>query len=109
MKKERIEYFDISKGIAILLVILGHCLYFSIYKHPSISKNGIMSIITSIHMPVFIFISGVFSKNIGVLKSFWIKKLKQLLLPLIFIPILYCLVVSMDFSNLIYNGSHGGF
>lgn len=112
MQKERIEYFDIAKGIAILLVILGHCFQNSLYTPNNevyIYKNSIMSIIASVHMPVFIFISGIFSKKNYDYKEYWIKKTKQLILPLFFIPILYCLVFSKQFHNLVYNPYHLGY
>lgn len=113
MQKERIEYFDIAKGIAIILVILGHCFLFSLYngniEDVNLSKNALMNILTSIHMPIFIFISGAFSKNIGSFKSYWTKKTKQLILPLFFIPMLYCLISSIPLYDFIYKPYHAGY
>ena len=48
VKNERINYLDIAKGIAILLVILGH-----IY-----SENPVKVWLYSFHLPLFFFISG---------------------------------------------------
>lgn len=50
--KNRIEYFDIAKGIAILLVVLGHCRY-----------QLIENFVCMFHMPVFLFVSGYFWKD----------------------------------------------
>ena len=60
--KIRDPYFDNLKFILILLVVLGH--FFSINCwHPLL--GALTNVIYSFHMPVFIFISGFFSKNIN--------------------------------------------
>ena len=46
----RIEYLDISKGIGIILVVLGHIVYTNPY---------VMVWISSFHMPLFFIISGI--------------------------------------------------
>lgn len=46
--KERVEYIDVARGIAMLLVILGHC-------HQTVDCTLIL-IILSFHMPLFFFI-----------------------------------------------------
>lgn len=54
MKKERLNYLDIIKGVGILLVILGH-----IYEN----NNYIHIWIYSFHMPLFYFVSGITFKT----------------------------------------------
>ena len=51
----RIEYIDVAKALGILLVIYGHCHYTF-----NIPRLGIA--IYSFHMPLFLFISGMFIK-----------------------------------------------
>ena len=46
----RIEYLDISKGIGIILVVLGHIVYTNPY---------VMIWISSFHMPLFFIIAGI--------------------------------------------------
>lgn len=54
--KKRMAFVDIARGIAIILVVLGHCDNFNSYFR--IEKfNGLF------FMPLFIFISGYFSKE----------------------------------------------
>lgn len=53
MKKERNKSFDIAKGIAIILMVLGH----------SGCPNYLNSLIYSFHMPCFFFISGYLLKE----------------------------------------------
>ncbi|MGN9134623.1 acyltransferase family protein [Clostridium sp. HCP1S3_B4] len=60
-KSKRLDYFDLSRGIAIILVMLGH-----IYKNES---NIIRIWLYSFHLPIFFIISGslaqYFSYNIN--------------------------------------------
>lgn len=72
-KDERIGYIDIARGIAILLVIIGHVLY----------KTTIGNFIFSFHMPLFLIISGMLFKYNSNTKYFIIKITKRLLIPYI--------------------------
>jgi fucose 4-O-acetylase-like acetyltransferase len=61
---KRDEKIDLIKGLLILLVILGHCIYWnnSLCKIPV--NNILVNIIYSFHMPLFILVSGyLFSKH----------------------------------------------
>lgn len=53
--KKRIDYLDIARGIAIILMIIGHVV--SGYKRV---------IIFSFHMPLFIIISGIFLNQVEI-------------------------------------------
>lgn len=74
MQSSRIENIDITKGIGIFLVILGH---FAEFKSP------LYHYIYLFHMPLFFFLSGMFYKS-GYLKDIIIKKSKRLLIPYVF-------------------------
>ena len=50
MKKKRIEYIDIAKGICILLVVIGHELTWN---------DALRSFIYSFHIPMFFALSGM--------------------------------------------------
>lgn len=52
---KRIEYIDNARGIAMLLVILGHCTQGVEYT--------LNHFICSFHMPLFFFLSGIFAKS----------------------------------------------
>lgn len=60
--ESRDAYFDNAKLILIFLVVLGHILEIFAYDH--IIYNSLYAIIYSFHMPLFVFISGYFSKNL---------------------------------------------
>ena len=74
--QERYSHIDIARGIAIILVVLGHCC----------SKNSgddVNRLILSFHMPLFFFISGVFAKKCesNNLYGMIMHKAKTILLP----------------------------
>ncbi len=52
-KSNRVQYIDVARGIAIILMIVGHAL------NPGLARN----IIFSFHMPLFIVLSGFFYKD----------------------------------------------
>lgn len=62
-ESKRIEYFDVVRGFAMLLVILGHC---NMSIMASLNK-----FILSFHMPLFFFISGIFAKNMYDKSNLW--------------------------------------
>lgn len=74
VKKDRIEYIDLIKGFAILLVIMGH-----IYK----GDNPIKIWIDSFHMPLFFILSGLFAKKNISFNELFIKRFKTLIIPYI--------------------------
>ena len=79
---DRIRYIDRLKGLAMLLVVMGHVYFFSYAQSESIG----LKMISSFHMPLFMFISGmlVFKKNIPYSYSFilLLKKIVMFLLPM---------------------------
>ena len=51
----RYSFIDVARGINIILVVLGHCMYSA-----DIPLN---KMIMSFHMPLFFFLSGIFAKR----------------------------------------------
>lgn len=91
----RIEYIDVAKGIAIILVILSHMWI------PSITQ-----ILFSFHMPVFFVISGYFLNDKKPIHMFALSRIRQLMVPFfitaafIFLYRCYTLHIENDFSLL---------
>ncbi|MBS6411217.1 MAG: acyltransferase family protein, partial [Tannerella sp.] len=79
---------DIAKGIAILLVVLGHL------------QNPINKYIYAFHMPLFFFLSGMFVKEMS-LKDTICQNGYRLLLPFIFY---YLYAVLMKIGRLFLSG-----
>lgn len=88
--KKRNEYLDLCKAIAIILVIVGHCIQCGqgeeFLNNNLFYENRLFIFIYSFHMPLFMLISGyLFSKTVKssdykvIIKS----KIKQLLIPLV--------------------------
>ncbi len=103
--KKRIEWVDMLKGLAIILVMLGH----RQYGGPAIFFKVE---IYSFHMPLFFFLSGiVFSiKKHSSFKQFLVKKIKTILVPMvifsfvciIFKYIYYGIIVGIDKYDIHY-------
>ncbi len=78
----RLYYFDMLKGLAIFLVVMGHVLTMCIRE---IDRAFLFKFIGQVHMPLFFFISGYFTyKYIGeetfIVPSFW-KRFRRLVIP----------------------------
>lgn len=83
VKTKRLRYFDVIKGIAIFMVVMGHVLTMCIRD---IDSSILFKLIGQIHMPLFFFISGYFSfksdadGNIFLTPDLQIR-FKQLMIP----------------------------
>lgn len=99
--KQRLTYIDIARAIGILFVVLGHINQF--YRDSQgIEYSQILIFIYAFHMPLFFILSGIlFSektfRNLSFL--FFVKKVKGLVVPYLFLDItagLYGVVVSSE-------------
>ena len=80
---QRDTSLDYLKGILILLVVYGHCIYWLNGKVNSYDYYFIAKIIYTFHMPLFIFISGYFfstKKNDNLCFTIF-EKIKRLIIP----------------------------
>ena len=71
----RYEHVDIARGIAIILVVMGHSC--------SSSTGDLNRMILGFHMPLFFFLSGLFAKEYTH-ETLWrgvVKKMRRILLP----------------------------
>lgn len=101
MHNDRIKWIDTCKGIAMILVILGH----------SHLPKILQSFIYSFHMPLFFFLSGYVFNVKNTFKEFSIKKLKTLYIPyLVFSLVIYIFDFTMYFiSNKIHKNYNFNF
>lgn len=89
MTKQRLHHFDVIKGIAILIVVMGHVMIFGIHD---IDKAFIFKLTGKLHMPLFFFISGYFSYKLiehKIIKPNIISRFKQLIIPFICVSTLW--------------------
>lgn len=89
-ESRRIEYFDLLKGIAIFLVVMGHVLTMCIRD---IDSAFTFKIISEVHMPLFFFISGYLTYKANASGTFlkpdlW-KRFKQLMIPFVVVSALW--------------------
>lgn len=107
-KYQRNNTIDVMKGIGILLVIIGHCVYFGGFIH-----NWIFSF----HMPLFFIISGLFFREAS-LSVLLQKKIRRLIFPYVIFFVVGLLITllipewrnKLSFSGLaidIYLGNPG--
>lgn len=91
--KQRLEYIDSAKAIAIILVIIGHCHWLG-----AVPKLG--SLIYTFHMPLFFIVSGFFLKPLSIQEA--LKKYsKAYLWPYLMIGVFILLI------GIIKNVVHG--
>lgn len=100
---------DYLKGIGIILVILGHSFSFTgfdlINKEKYFIYYYIFNFIYSFHMPLFFIAAGFLSNQEYKIKSFYISKIKRLLIPYIFINIIDYIPRHL-FSSFVNNNSN---
>ncbi len=98
--KQHYKYFDIAKGIGIILVILGHIEYIS---------TDLRIFIVSFHMPLFFVISGMLMHITGETKrdyrQLFFKKLRRMMLPYLVFSVLDMIVY---FGYFTLTGRDGG-
>lgn len=114
---DRNKIIDLIKGFTIFLVVLGHCIQFgsgSNYMNENLFfDNFIFKFIYSFHMPLFAVISGYlfyFSLNKYEFKDLFIRKIKQLLIPIISTSIINIIIniilkrvsIGINFQSLKY-------
>lgn len=95
--KQRIDYIDRMKGLAIFLVVMGHVYGMAFAQSDDVAYR----VLSSFHMPLFMFLSGLVACS-GVVAPYWSigklsKKLKGLLLPLIVFGMCFTTTFSKDF------------
>lgn len=92
--KTRIGWIDFAKGIAIILVIIGH----------TVTNPVIRGAIFSFHMPVFFILSGI-TMNWTLANGSYCAKVKKLFQSLI-IPAIWMLIIATLYDSIadLYNG-----
>lgn len=108
-------WLDFSKGIAILLVIIGHALQY--YLYPSTFSEEISwRIIYSFHMPFFFILSGAafsFSKKKCLSSFFIMSRIRRLMIPfvswaLVNLSIMTIVNEKVSMYSYVINPAHGG-
>ena len=101
---QRLAYFDQMKGVAILLVVIGHVFLFS-YGN---IDNSVFHMLTIFHMPVFFYISGYLAyRSIPTIAEWcqrlW-KKTHALLFPYLVFAGIKCFFKGKNYLHLLTVG-----
>ena len=99
--KQRIEYFDLLKGIAIFLVVMGHALTMCIR---GIDAAFLFKLIGQVHMPIFFFISGFLTYKDTFAPPALMKRFLQLIIPFFVVKVFNFIQLKLPFSG--NNWSH---
>lgn len=81
--KPRLRYFDMLKGVAIFLVVMGHVIIMCVRE---VDRTALFKFIEHIHMPLFFFISGWFTYKLAdgrVVRPALGSRALRLLLPMV--------------------------
>lgn len=97
--KQRIDYIDRMKGMAIFLVVMGHVYGMAFAQSDDVAYR----VISSFHMPLFMFLSGLVA-CFGATTPFWnlkklSRKLRGLVLPLIVFGMCFTMTWAKDFET----------
>lgn len=91
---QRDGYWDAVKGILISLVVVGHFFQMTLsnlgIKYPLI--EALLCTIYSFHMPLFVFVSGLFSRDANKCRS---KALEGLLVPLVVLQAVWIIWITV--------------
>ena len=96
---KRIEYFDLMKGVCIVLVAISHC-YESIGVR--IGNEHLWSMLEHLRMPLYFFLSGMFFKEYSCFIDFVVRKFNKLVVPFLFF-ILVTAVLYLACGKLVCN------
>lgn len=84
--KQRLEWVDIAKGIAIILMIVGH----------EIGNKSIIALIFSFHMPLFFILSGYTSRPVTTWQK-WRRKFKQTFMKVWLLAVIMVLLLGIEY------------
>ncbi|MDE6809810.1 MAG: acyltransferase family protein [Muribaculaceae bacterium] len=93
---KRLHYFDMLKGLAIFLVVMGHVLTMCIRD---IDRALLFKIIGQVHMPIFFFISGYFTYKLTADGKTVMPRLGQRFMQLVIPGIIVGLIFMVYFPH----------
>ena len=104
--RKRDSYFDVVKGITILLVVVGHTIQYgngvSFFQENEFYHNSAFKVIYSFHMPLFMLVSGYFfyfSNKKYRVNELIKSKLQTILIPIVSFSFLYFLLTKFNITD----------
>ncbi len=117
LSDKRVEYFDALRGFAMLLVVIGHILFFSLNIADQHGHDFLFLVFNrQLELPLFFLISGYFAVKFGsqgsdakkLLSNIW-RKFTLLVIPPLIFMITYGYVFGKDFIDMLFQSYKGGF
>ena len=102
--KQRLLALDAIKGLAIMLVIMGHICYFGVFNETLKGSSYVFSMISAVHISFFVMVSGYFSQRVLTCFNDWGGYLKDKLIRLIVPAVLWWLFFTFWKSGSAYLG-----
>lgn len=97
----RIEYIDAMRGLAMIMVVIGHFFVFSFHYHNALFLN----INAALQLPIFFMISGFFAPHMlkeSFIKAVW-DKFCRLIIPAILMFSIFVWIFDLNFINGLYD------
>ena len=106
MTKERMLYIDRLKALAMIMVVMGHTIYFCMY-HEERPDDAVFNIICTFHVPLFFFLSGVVISKLPDNRKV-LSKAYRFLKPMLIIGLINAIVID-DIRRFFLDGGHNGY
>ncbi|MCR4957902.1 MAG: CotH kinase family protein [Prevotella sp.] len=102
----RLLYIDKLKALAMLLVVMGHTIYFCTW-HENVQHDDVMNVICTFHVPLFFFLSGFVISQPPDMGKFLVKA-RKFLTPMLLVGFVNALMFD-GVRNFFLNGGHFGY
>ena len=101
----RLPYIDKLKALAMLLVVMGHTIYFSIWNE-NVHDDAVLNIICTFHVPLFFFLSGFVIRQpaIGVKL---LNKVRRFMVPMLVVGFINALLIGKVKDFFLTSGHNG--
>lgn len=93
MEKQRFQFIDIARGLAIICIVLGH-----------LGQANINRVVFTFHVPIFFLITGYFMNDKTSIKDFIKKKARTLIVPY-FVACIFIIAAAL-LMNRVMNGGY---
>jgi len=105
MNSRRLLYIDKLKALAMMLVVMGHTIYFCMY-HEGSFHDPIFSVISSFHVPLFLFLSGFVITTLPDIHKFFVKA-RRFLVPMLLVGFVNALLIGRVKAFFVDSGHNG--
>lgn len=102
--ENRIQFIDRLKGLAIVLVVIGHLLAFTTDNEP----NPFNQLIVSFHMPLFMFLSGLVISPPHSVQALFYKGIR-FMFPMCWVGLLFTYIIGKEFTSLFTDYYNNGY